>query len=418
MRYFLLIMNLVVLFQGCGFFRLEKELQQLEAVHVLSGDISKQTPLDSSVLILLFEKTANGPQISQAGILDPGLGKFAFEVKFGTYYLMAFEDLNNNLVQDDNEPCGVYGQPDEIAIGKTSPTTVTGLDIPLSLGPGQFPNFARRISLSQKSLRKSFIKIGQRVRLDDPLLAHSYGIKGYWEPLTFLREIGFCIYFTEPYDPHKIPVLFIHGALGTPLGWKDTVHQIDSHRFQPWFFYYPSGLPLEKVSDALNRMVMALHRHHGFNKMHVVAQSMGGLVARSFILKNGYDSRQDFIRVFISVSTPWNGHRMTEKGVQHAPTAIPSWYDMVPGSEFITSLFERKLPDGVKHYLFFSYKGDCSLFLANNDGTVELSSELDMRAQEEAERLFGYNEDHGTILDSEPVRAKIHWLLTAEEWQR
>jgi ferredoxin-thioredoxin reductase catalytic subunit len=28
---------------------------------------------------------------------------------------------------------------------------------------------------------------------------------------------------------------------------------------------------------------------------------------------------------------------------------------------------------------FFSHKGDCSLFMANNDGTVELASELDYR---------------------------------------
>ena len=59
----------------------------------------------------------------------------------------------------------------------------------------------------------------------------------------------------------------------------------------------------------------------------------------------------------------------------------------------------------------FSYKGNCSLFLENNDGTVELSSELDQRAQKEADRIFGYNEDHGSILFSERVQAQINDLL-------
>jgi hypothetical protein len=61
--------------------------------------------------------------------------------------------------------------------------------------------------------------------------------------------------------------------------------------------------------------------------------------------------------------------------------------------------------------LMFSYKGDCSLFLKNNDGTVELSSELDHRAQSEAERIFGYNEDHGSIIYSERVLSQINNLL-------
>jgi len=138
---------------------------------------------------------------------------------------------------------------------------------------------------------------------------------------------------------------------------------------------------------------------------------MGGLVARSFIIRNYQDGRQQYIKLFISISTPWNGHRMAAEGVKHAPTVVPSWYDMEPESEFIQSLFKEKLPDFLKYYLFFSYKGDCSLFLANNDGTVELASELDMRAQSEAEKVFGYDEDHGSILTSEKVITRVNQLL-------
>jgi len=128
-------------------------------------------------------------------------------------------------------------------------------------------------------------------------------------------------------------------------------------------------------------------------------------------LKNGYDSQQDVVKLFISISTPWNGHKMSARGVQQAPTAVPSWYDMVPDSAFITSLFQRRLPDSVKYHLLFSYRGDCSLFLENNDGTVELSSELDIRAQHEAQSVFGYNEDHGSILLSDEVLRQINRLM-------
>ena len=79
----------------------------------------------------------------------------------------------------------------------------------------------------------------------------------------------------EPYDPRKIPVLIIHGAVGTPLGWEKIVDCMDKEHFQAWFYYYPSGLALEKSSKALNQMLAALHRQYGFQKMHVIANSMG-----------------------------------------------------------------------------------------------------------------------------------------------
>jgi hypothetical protein len=84
---------------------------------------------------------------------------------------------------------------------------------------------------------------------------------------------------------------------------------------------------------------------------------------------------------------------------------------VVPGSPFIESIFARKLPDTLPYYLMFSHKGDSSMFMENNDGSVELASELDYRAQAEAERIFGYNESHVGILSSKRVLDAINLLL-------
>ncbi len=205
--------------------------------------------------------------------------------------------------------------------------------------------------------------------------------------------------------------LFVNGAVGTPLGWKQTVERINRDIYQPWFYYYPSGLPLKKMSTGLNTLINQLHDRYDFEKMVIVAQCMGALVPRSFNLKNIYESNQDYIKMFISISTPWNGHRISEKGVEQAPTAVPSRYDMVPGSPFIEKLYEKKLPSDLKHYLLFSYKGNCSLFLENNGGTIELASKLDHRAQNEAYRIIGYNEDHERIVFSEKYLATIQELF-------
>ena len=132
---------------------------------------------------------------------------------------------------------------------------------------------------------------------------------------------------------------------------------------------------LDDVAGALNEVVKRIHQTYGFKTLYVTAQSMGGLVARSFIMKNVYDDEQDYIKLFVSISTPWNGHRLTAKGVEGAPTAIPSWHDMIPESEFIKTIFQHRFPPRLKFYLLFSYRGNCSLLLQNNDGTVELEAE-------------------------------------------
>ncbi len=406
----------ILLLQGCMFSKLKNELTELDDAYALTGQITAASSQKKDVLVVAYEKTAEGAQLYQAVLMNPESGDYSFEVKKGIYYIAAFEDLNNNLSHDDGEPAGYYGKPDPIIItgeplDPLHPKTRSGLDFSISAQKRLPPGYHGQILLTSEMVKRSLIKAGELVRFDDPIFSEEYGGMGYWKPLSFLREVGFGIYFLEKYNKNKIPILFIHGAVGTPLGWKDTVARINRDRYQPWFYYYPSGLPLDKISNALNTIINVMHRRYGFKEMVVVAQSMGGLVARSFILRNVHDSKQDFIKMFISVSTPWNGHRMSEKGVKQAPTPVPSWHDMVPGSEFIEKLYARKLPPFLKFHLYFSYRGDCSLFLANNDGTVELASELDYRAQAEADEIYGFDEDHGSIIFSEPYLAKMGALL-------
>ncbi|MEE4263991.1 MAG: alpha/beta hydrolase [Desulfobacteraceae bacterium] len=319
----------------------------------------------------------------------------------GTYYLAAFEDLNHDLTHDKGELAGYFGAPDKITVpgASTGSNDLLNLDIRLKQTERFLSGFPAVID-AQKISRSDFAKIGEIATLDDKIFAAENGSTGYWKPLTFLRDFGFGVYFLEPYDPNKIPVLFIHGAVGTPEGWKKTVEQMDRTKFQPWFYYFPSGLRLDNLAGALNEIIKRIHQTYGFKTLYVTAQSMGGLVARSFIIKNVYDDNQDYIKLFVSISTPWNGHRLTAKGVESAPASIPSWHDMIPESDFIQSIFKDKFPPKLKFYLLFSYRGDCSLLLQNNDGTVELSSELDCRAQDEAEKVFGFDEDHGSIVFS------------------
>jgi hypothetical protein len=130
---------------------------------------------------------------------------------------------------------------------------------------------------------------------------------------------------------------------------------------------------------------------------------MGGLVSKDFIEQATYDDNAEFIKLFVSISTPWNGHPAARYGVEFSPATIPSWIDMVPESEYQQSLFVRKLKNNIDYYLFFGYRGRNGIIGENSDGTVSLSSMLKHAAQQEARKIYGFNEDHVSILSSDEV---------------
>jgi pimeloyl-ACP methyl ester carboxylesterase len=103
------------------------------------------------------------------------------------------------------------------------------------------------------------------------------------------------IYLIHPYDPNKIPLLFVHGLLGTPLSWQNLTNDLCSdpkilEHYQPWFFFYPTGQPVLESSAQLREDLQATQRlfdpsgtavasHH----VVVVAHSMGGLLAHTLV---------------------------------------------------------------------------------------------------------------------------------------
>jgi pimeloyl-ACP methyl ester carboxylesterase len=229
--------------------------------------------------------------------------------------------------------------------------------------------------------------------------------------MEFFRAVGGNIYFLEPYDPHKIPILFVHGAAASPQDWRYFFDHIDRSRYQPWFFYYPSGATIDSMAHLLFWKLSNLQLEYRFEKIYITAHSMGGLVVRDFLLN--YGVQLPAAKLFVSLSTPWGGEPAAELGVKHSPAVVPSWHDMQPQGRFMQTLFARTLPSGVDYYLLFGYRGGYSMMRPNNDGTVTLASELRKPAQAEARRVYGFDEDHVSILSSPQVMAQYRAILDA-----
>jgi pimeloyl-ACP methyl ester carboxylesterase len=241
----------------------------------------------------------------------------------------------------------------------------------------------------------------QVTRLDAPGFTESYGRKGLWQPLSFVREKRAGVFLLEPYDAAKVPVLFIHGAGGTPQDWRYFIGKLDRTKYQPWVYYYPTGLPIELSAFWLNNFVTALHAQYGFRQLIVTGHSMGGLVARRFIALNANAAGQDYVKLLVTLATPWGGVPFAALGAALGRYAVPSWKDLAPDSVFLRSLHAEALPPAVKHHVFFGYRerGDAS----DSDGVITVASQLDGHAEGRAARIHGFKTDHSGILDDASV---------------
>lgn len=142
-------------------------------------------------------------------------------------------------------------------------------------------------------------------------MAHSYfgrfAIRGLFLPDRFLDDAG--IYTPEPYDPAKIPVVFVHGINSDPHIWGAAMNTIAGDpelrkRYQCWYYLYPTGNTIQGAAAGLRRSLRQArdyydpkHESAAMDQMVLVGHSMGGLLSRMQVI----DSGPDFYRAFFTV---------------------------------------------------------------------------------------------------------------------
>ena len=226
------------------------------------------------------------------------------------------------------------------------------------------------------------------------------------------------VYVLEPYDPHRTPVLFIHGVNGSPEDFRYLLDGLDRARFQPWLFHYPDDEGLGIVTEQLQEVVAELKARYGVRSLAIVAYSMGGLIARDLLLRRPR-AVLPAVPLLITLSTPWDGHPGAAFGARLALVPAPSWRDMAPGSAYLTGLFgdgrgvRRSLPHETQHHLLFSYRKGRVSMGASGDEVVSLASQLLESAQAQAARIYGFDVTHTGILHDTGVAALVEQLLDA-----
>jgi pimeloyl-ACP methyl ester carboxylesterase len=141
---------------------------------------------------------------------------------------------------------------------------------------------------------------GQAVPLEtDTTIATAYALNqpllwrlGMSQFLSSKEQVRSQVYLTQPYEPGRVPVVFVHGTFSSPAWWAEMVNTLTAdpvlrRRCQFWYFVYNSGNPLvysaSRLRTALDAKIHELDpqgRDPALSQMVVIGHSQGGLLAK------------------------------------------------------------------------------------------------------------------------------------------
>ncbi len=122
-------------------------------------------------------------------------------------------------------------------------------------------------------------------------------ILGFLRPERALDYSG--LFFFGPYDPTKVPVVFIHGLNSDPSIWENATADLladpeISRRCQFWYFFYPTGASVPASAERLRSALDAVRQRYDpagndppMDRLILVGHSMGGLLAHLQVVNPG-----------------------------------------------------------------------------------------------------------------------------------
>jgi pimeloyl-ACP methyl ester carboxylesterase len=107
------------------------------------------------------------------------------------------------------------------------------------------------------------------------------------------------VFFMEPYQPGRIPVVLVHGTASSPAWWAEMINELQNDRnlwghYQLWLFTYNTGNPIlysgGLLADGLKNLVTELDpegKDPALRKMVVIGHSQGGLLTKLTTIHTG-----------------------------------------------------------------------------------------------------------------------------------
>ena len=386
--------------------KLMRELQPGDTF-LLVGPIHQKTKYEGPVLVVAVTDRFKKREIVAERILQTPALYYQAYLPEGNYDLYFFADLDGNGYFDSYEMIAkTAGAPIHIQKeGVKDGLTFHGPAFTLDVKAAAATDLAVKVRVRQQDYIYA--------SLDDAFFDPQYGEIGMYDTKKLFAHTQRFVFALEKFDPNKTLVVFVHGVAGTPRDFKYLVEGLDRTRYQPLFYFYPSGMPLQKLGSLLAGILRVLEEdsHFHLKRAIVVAHSMGGLVALSALNELCSREAPAYLKGFISFNSPYGGVESAKKAVEKAPAVLAAWRDVAPGSPFLESLYRGSAAKQIPFHLFFGYQtGDSS------DGTITLQSQLEHRIQSASRKVHGFNASHVDILNDEQARRTFNGVL--EEMDR
>lgn len=415
---------------GCMLRDAHRQMGQAHDTCVISGTVHGDDRQPGPYIVAVFAATHASPtgsvEPADFFVMEEG-GRWVFALEPGLYRVLAFRSLAGNLEHDPGDP--VVELDGGRALDCGAGTSVIGIS--LVVADADQPDLSYSLVLNRQrdgfigEKARTFLSLGnataygQVTTLDHARFAMENATDSLWRPVDFMLSGYAGVYFLQPYDPSRTPVLFVHGINGSPRVFTEMIEHLDHERFQPWVYYYPSAMGLNENSDYLTNIMLELEMRYGIERFHLISHSMGGLVAHGFLIRRQERQSPARVPLFISLSTPWQGHSGAGLAMGSSPVVLPVWRDMAPDSEFLTQLFHPApgvgqtagLPAETEMHLLFSYRGGDRLTWGTSDGVITLASLLRPEAQDQAASIYGYDTTHIGILDDPAAIDRVNRIL-------
>jgi pimeloyl-ACP methyl ester carboxylesterase len=114
------------------------------------------------------------------------------------------------------------------------------------------------------------------------------GLLGGFKATNYPAPTG--LYFLQPYDPNRIPLVFVHGLFSTPWTWVKTINGLQADpeirkHYQFWIFAYPTGNPILYSALRLREELAKADQLYPNHKPYVViGHSMGGMLTHDQVV--------------------------------------------------------------------------------------------------------------------------------------
>jgi len=114
------------------------------------------------------------------------------------------------------------------------------------------------------------------------------GLLGGFRATNYPAPTG--LYFLQPYDPDRIPLVFVHGLFSTPFDWVKTINGLQADpeirkHYQFWIFAYPTGNPILYSALRLREELAKADQLYPNHKPYVVVgHSMGGMLTHDQVV--------------------------------------------------------------------------------------------------------------------------------------